>query len=449
MSDRPLEEQPIRHPVILERPQLPLMLIVVLAAAIALGALKEAGSLLDQQARAAIEQRVAIAVEIEGQRLAELLVEYAYWDEAWHKLVDVPDPAWADDNIGTYLAESRGIDWSMVIDGNDTPGILFIDGLQEDIDPGTVAGEEITEAVRRARLDTRIPTPVTAVLRFRDAWYLAAVDTFTPEYDRPADGSLLLIARQIGQSFVDDISKSYRVPGLRLSLPGDSSEDSSSVLLGGDITADGAPRMFWDVPRPSRSALTERRPELTGAAIGFIVLAGWFALALRRQGRLRRGAMQRLQRIDSLTGIGNRDHFFEDSRPELVRAAGDRAPLCLILIDVDRFQRVNEALGHRAADNVLRETVHTIAGRLRGYDILARLGDNTFAALLPGTPLSAAQDIAERIRSARYRQQSPPVTVRVGITECRDGDSLDEMLLRAEAALSAGRESGGNCVISA
>jgi diguanylate cyclase (GGDEF)-like protein len=155
-----------------------------------------------------------------------------------------------------------------------------------------------------------------------------------------------------------------------------------------------------------------------------------------------------MQRIDTLTGIGNRDHFFDDSRPELARATGDRAPLSLMLIDIDRFQRVNEALGHRAADDVLRETARTIAEQLRGYDILARLGDNTFAALLPGTPLSAAQDIAERIRSARYREQPPAVTVRVGISECREGDSLDEMLLRAEAALGAGRESGGNCVIS-
>jgi diguanylate cyclase (GGDEF)-like protein len=163
-----------------------------------------------------------------------------------------------------------------------------------------------------------------------------------------------------------------------------------------------------------------------------------------------RAELQRLARQDPLTQTAN--------RRELLRVATDALedledghPLSLVLLDVDRFKSVNDRFGHATGDAALVELVALVAGALRTDDLLARLGGEEFAVLLPGLDATAARRTAERIRSVvgeRLRVGDPaePLTVSVGVAAARDGDTVDDLLARADAAMYAAKRSGGDAV---
>ncbi|MBI5656935.1 MAG: diguanylate cyclase, partial [Geobacter sp.] len=100
---------------------------------------------------------------------------------------------------------------------------------------------------------------------------------------------------------------------------------------------------------------------------------------------------------DPLTGAFNRRHFLQALESELHRADRYGTPFSLVMLDVDRFKRVNDSCGHEAGDRVLQEMVKLIRGRIRSSDILARWGGEEFLLLLVNTPLEAATTLAETL----------------------------------------------------
>src|SRR6266702_3413106 len=103
-------------------------------------------------------------------------------------------------------------------------------------------------------------------------------------------------------------------------------------------------------------------------------------------------------RIDAKTGLLNAATWQREAAVELARAIRTHTPLAVAVADIDHFKNVNDSLGHRAGDQVLRELARSLQGSLRDYDIVGRFGGEEFTLLLPQTdPFEAAQ-IAERIR---------------------------------------------------
>ena len=99
---------------------------------------------------------------------------------------------------------------------------------------------------------------------------------------------------------------------------------------------------------------------------------------------------------DDLTGLANRTLLHR----HLDAALAERAPVALLLLDLDRFKEVNDTLGHRYGDELLRQVGRRMAGVLRAGDLVARLGGDEFAVLLPGADEHAAARIAGRLRDA-------------------------------------------------
>jgi diguanylate cyclase (GGDEF)-like protein len=152
---------------------------------------------------------------------------------------------------------------------------------------------------------------------------------------------------------------------------------------------------------------------------------------------------------DALTGLANRHAFQVRLREEWRRSRRYRAPLALLLIDVDGLKRVNDEQGHEAGDRVLRDVAGAIRHTLRGTDIGARWGGDEFAIIAPNTGPQAAQRLAHRLLAhtrARTRDDGAPLTVSVGLavfdpTQRRRGST--EMLMRdADEALLRAKSNG-------
>lgn len=108
---------------------------------------------------------------------------------------------------------------------------------------------------------------------------------------------------------------------------------------------------------------------------------------------------------DPLTGLHNRRWMQEAFEREINRHRIDGTPIALLSVDVDHLQKINESAGRSAADNVLKHVADTIKQVLRPSDIAARESGDRFAVLLPGASMSAAVQVAERLRKAVNQRQ--------------------------------------------
>ena len=156
---------------------------------------------------------------------------------------------------------------------------------------------------------------------------------------------------------------------------------------------------------------------------------------------------------DHLTGIGNRRAFFDAAETELRRWRRLPRPLSLLMIDVDHFKKVNDTHGHPVGDEVLRHIARLMEATFRQIDVVARIGGEEFAVLLPSADVAVAQRAAERLRAAIEAQPAStdagPVrcTVSIGIaTMDQVTPSVDALLKRADEALYAAKHGGRNQV---
>jgi diguanylate cyclase (GGDEF)-like protein len=155
-----------------------------------------------------------------------------------------------------------------------------------------------------------------------------------------------------------------------------------------------------------------------------------------------RAQAQSLANADPLTGAFNRRRFIELAEAHLARAAHDRQPVSVLLLDIDDFKRVNDRHGHQAGDQVLKAVAANCVRALRPGDLFARWGGEEFVALLPTAGKEDAFDIARRLRDGVARAavhvngQRIAVTVSVGVATQSEGDGdLDALLTRADRAM--------------
>jgi diguanylate cyclase (GGDEF)-like protein len=165
-----------------------------------------------------------------------------------------------------------------------------------------------------------------------------------------------------------------------------------------------------------------------------------------------------LSATDGLTGIGNRRAFDQALEKEVGRAARDGQEVSLIMIDVDHFKLYNDHYGHPAGDDCLRQVAAMLDRCLRRPpDIVARVGGEEFAALLPDTDASGARDVAERIRRELRHAGIPHaassvglVTISIGVSTLlpAPGENGQTLLAQADEALYRAKQSGRDTVVS-
>ncbi|WP_326534363.1 GGDEF domain-containing protein [Pseudorhodoferax sp.] len=177
------------------------------------------------------------------------------------------------------------------------------------------------------------------------------------------------------------------------------------------------------------------------------------------QNYLRRYDLERLleqaSNTDPLTGVSNRRHFMPALVQEVQRAQRQRLALAVLMLDIDHFKRINDVHGHGTGDQTIRRLARLCVEGSRSFDLVARFGGEEFVVMLPGTGLSQATQMAERIRLCAEQaevcnEQGQPLrfTVSVGVAVLQPGQDAQALLAQADAALYEAKHDGRNRVMA-
>jgi diguanylate cyclase (GGDEF)-like protein len=152
---------------------------------------------------------------------------------------------------------------------------------------------------------------------------------------------------------------------------------------------------------------------------------------------------------DNLTRVFNR-HSFIKIFEKLKKKPFEKS---VILFDIDHFKSINDTYGHDVGDEVLRKVAAVVRKNLRKDDVIARWGGEEFVILLPKTNKKAATVVAEKLRNAIKSVKIPQMKGRVitasfGVTEVREGESLEKVLKRADEALYEAKRNGRDRVVT-
>lgn len=151
---------------------------------------------------------------------------------------------------------------------------------------------------------------------------------------------------------------------------------------------------------------------------------------------------------DPLTGLFNRRHQVDVIEYERKQFKRSGKSFSFILADIDDFKAINDSHGHDTGDRILINISNLLLSTLREQDSTARWGGEEYLILLPNTPLDQAVEIAERLKQAitsddiNINGNDISLTITMGISEYRDGESIDACIMRADEALYRGKKNG-------
>ena len=230
-----------------------------------------------------------------------------------------------------------------------------------------------------------------------------------------------------------------------------------------------AGKMFLIMHVPAESLLTDslfRRP-VTAALLAFVLLVlAALAMAISyisvsnaqrlEQEHYISQKMEVQAHTDELTGIANRRYFTLLAEREVDRAARNRQPLSLLMLDIDLFKQINDRHGHAMGDQALQAFCRACEWVLRKTDVFGRIGGEEFAILMPDTNLETALAVSERVRDAVAQAsvrgpdgKSLSFTVSIGVSSLDGGvQNLDELLRKADAALYRAKRAGRDRVVA-
>lgn len=162
-----------------------------------------------------------------------------------------------------------------------------------------------------------------------------------------------------------------------------------------------------------------------------------------------------LVRHDQLTGALNRRGLEEILTKEAARATRHESDLCVALLDIDNFKKLNDAMGHAAGDEALIHLARVCRDTLRPQDTVARYGGEEFVILLPDTPLADASAVLTRLQRELTKKfflhgnDKVLITFSAGVTRMRHDDSRESVIKRADEAMYKAKQTGKNRVVAA
>ena len=164
--------------------------------------------------------------------------------------------------------------------------------------------------------------------------------------------------------------------------------------------------------------------------------------------------IERTANIDLLTNACNRTVFSAIFSQTIKGNKRRNSPLSLIIIDIDRFKAVNDTCGHHCGDLVLKLFSDTVKGIIREADVLCRWGGEEFVLLLVDCPVHQASKVAEKIRKVisemeiHLGKETVSITISAGVVEHREGETLSQLVDRADKLMYLAKEQGRNRVVS-
>lgn len=194
-----------------------------------------------------------------------------------------------------------------------------------------------------------------------------------------------------------------------------------------------------------------REPRELASYSATLIVSVMLAYAFAYRTAMQREELARLASIDALTGVYNRRELMQElKRVERLRARENKR-FGLLLLDLDHFKRINDTHGHAQGDEVLIRFARLLEGVLRPLDRLFRFGGEEFVILTDADDAGALQAMAEKLRCLTERQlddgHGHGVTTSIGGALLRAGETSEQWLARADAALYAAKHAGRNRVV--
>ncbi|HUT23848.1 MAG TPA: GGDEF domain-containing protein, partial [Sumerlaeia bacterium] len=161
--------------------------------------------------------------------------------------------------------------------------------------------------------------------------------------------------------------------------------------------------------------------------------------------------------VDPLTELYNRRAFDREVEKMLRRYEEEGVGFSLVVSDIDNFKKFNDEFGHLVGDDVLRIVGQILKHSVKRTDFASRYGGEEFFVLLPETALNNARAVAERIRGrladkefivAKTGERVGRITVSLGVSATRPGDTVESLIERADKSLFLGKQDGGNTIRS-
>ncbi len=252
----------------------------------------------------------------------------------------------------------------------------------------------------------------------------------------------------LGKDYEVTILQSEKKFALYTGVDSDSQADLYSArasILGEDLKIELKPRMATLIRRYDFVAYVV-------TILGLILALGGAAVTYFESART--AQLKEDSSRDPLTNLRNRRAFNDLIERETAIAQRYQRPLCLLILDLDHFKKINDTLGHASGDQVLQIAADTIQNSIRDTDVAFRFGGEEFAVIMAETNLLSAGGIAERIRIALEKtpfhtsKGKIHCTVSIGITGYRPGEAIDDLISRADMALYKAKGEGRNRVVT-
>lgn len=171
---------------------------------------------------------------------------------------------------------------------------------------------------------------------------------------------------------------------------------------------------------------------------------------LEQKVKERTESLQQLADTDQLTQINNRRAILETLEQEFLRVERHPHNLSLLMLDIDHFKAVNDTHGHIEGGRVLVKIAEVITQTCRKIDVVGRYGGEEFLIVLPETNLEDAKDLAERVRIAVSKCETingTPLTCSIGVSSLKDGDTVLNLIKKADDRVYKAKELGRNKVV--
>lgn len=346
------------------------------------------------------------------------------WDDAVNKVLGAPDADWFDGNLGSWMHTYFGHDSLFVIDPANKPIYAFANGSVQPAEyfnklaPIAVPmAEQLRQKIRNGEskeLDARhlsLGVADFAILDNRPAIIsLKPIVSDSGEIEQPAGGEFIHLAvRYLDGSFLAELSKQYQFEELSFSSGASPRSDLTSLLL----TSNGGLQLgyvVWKPVRPGSDFLQSMAPLLIGVVTMVILLVATIISVLYRRSvanALNQARIRFLAHHDTLTGLPNRHSFDCDLDRQLATSALATNHLAVLYLDLDRFKKVNDTLGHAAGDTVICEASSRVSALLENRAKLYRIGGDEFIVVVTDRSRDAVFTLCDAIVSA----VNEPITI--------------------------------------
>lgn len=362
-------------------------------------------------------------LDLEVRRLADLSLEYGWWNEAVEMVIYKRDLEWSETYVGVYLQDRYGLEAivSLGPDGELVYG-RYRDEVLQQLRPSVLTSANLDGLIREA-VDTDFSDPVPALgfVNIAGTPAIAAVTTYavyepTELNANQSHGALILI-KLLDQELLSKWSDDFHITGLTFSTNKSGADHDHSIALSGpDDHLLG--HLEWSPERPGQQFLALVLPWAGGTGLLMILACLFFYTKLRTYSRIAHSHFEELvssrevlfqqAQFDFLTGLVNRPLFLELVSREMNRCIRHDEKAAVVYIDLDGFKAVNDSLGHDVGDELLCLVSEELRNSVRGEDVVARFGGDEFCLLLNG--ITDASDI-ERVLGEIQSQFLRPVSI--------------------------------------